>query len=990
MTSEDQRPDPSEEETWVGETASNRSDDETRHLDPNSPERRATFQFHAGDSFGSYRIVRPLGRGGMGEVYEAEDTNTQHSVAVKILDKGALATSQERQRFLREGLLAASINHPNSLYIYGTEEVDEQPLIAMELAPGGTLKDRIVNDGPMATEVAVDIILQVIDGLDAAHRAGILHRDVKPANCFVGRDGQVKVGDYGLSISTAGTDDTQLTASGTILGTPLFAAPEQLRGDALDSRADIYSVGATLYYLLTGRLLFESSSGIKALAAILEQVPRAPHEVRHSIPPSLSQVVMKCLRKDAGARPQDYGELRLALTPFSSSRPPVAAPGRRFVSGALDVAAVALLLAFVMPSDKVSSDILETLVLIATSALLEGRWGLSLGKWILGLRLQRSEGGTPGLQRALQRATFLWLPNLLGSSILLLATRASDDVTGTLQFIFSFAFLVLFLPARRQNGWQAWHDMLSRTVVVRAARRSIHPASDAGSVSIEPMVMASTLGPYQVATSPQERRIGQTLQAYDPRLKRAVWIHLRPPGTAPIPEGRRQLGHPARLRWLNERRSSEIAWDAYEAVPGSTLRDRSAKAVGWDIMRHWLLDLAQVVEEASRSPELTPLYDVNRVWVSRAGRALLLDCPPPDSTQPATSGDEVGHDPQAFLREVACLGLLGREDAADLDGEEREILRRLTGTMPLHASSILRRLFRNASELPASLVNELRQSVKRPTRVTRSLRLRHLLLSWGLVVFFGIVAFLVRVYQDFQREQQYPGLLLLRATIDEARQAESRAGENADSSRRFRALQIQIAGPLRPVWSSLPSTGKDFLSRSQRAFLDATQQLPLPSEEEVAQSEQTLQGFLRSSKAWKLQVKGLGKKLILSGSVILSILLVLSPLHMLSGMLFRGGWSLGFFNMAIVTRDGARVSRRRAAVRSFLTWIPMVAAFLYLLGLAVAHGVASLHEFGHLVGEQPKWWVLGPLLFMAGLLWNLVSPTRGPEDALLATRIVRE
>jgi serine/threonine protein kinase len=211
-----------------------------------------------GQQFGPYRVERLLGRGGMGELYEAVD-ETGRRLALKVLTHG-IDDAQDRARFLREGRLAGSISHPHTVYVYGTDEIEGVPVIAMELATGGSLKDRVRNEGPLAPAEAVDAILEVISGLEAAAAGGVLHRDVKPSNCFVDSEGRVKVGDFGLSISTLAKADRDLTLAGAFLGTPAFASPEQLRSDDLDVRSDIYSVGATLYYLLTGRPPFEEEN----------------------------------------------------------------------------------------------------------------------------------------------------------------------------------------------------------------------------------------------------------------------------------------------------------------------------------------------------------------------------------------------------------------------------------------------------------------------------------------------------------------------------------------------------------------------------------------------------------------------------------------------------------------------------------------------------------------------------------------------------------
>ncbi|MBN1764478.1 MAG: serine/threonine protein kinase, partial [Sedimentisphaerales bacterium] len=161
--------------------------------------------------FGDYRLLGLLGRGGMGTVYEAEQLTTGRRVALKMLGQ-QLDSPDMRKRFLREGRLAAGINHPNSLYIFGSEEIEGLPVITMEIAGSGTLKDILKKRGPLPVSEAVDAILDVISGLEAAFAGGVLHRDIKPSNCFVSPDGSVKVGDFGLSVSTLARTDTFVTA----------------------------------------------------------------------------------------------------------------------------------------------------------------------------------------------------------------------------------------------------------------------------------------------------------------------------------------------------------------------------------------------------------------------------------------------------------------------------------------------------------------------------------------------------------------------------------------------------------------------------------------------------------------------------------------------------------------------------------------------------------------------------------------------------------
>jgi serine/threonine protein kinase len=278
---------------------------------------------------GGYRLLGKLGEGGMGTVYEAEELSTGRRLALKMLGR-KLDNPEMRQRFLREGRLAASVSHPNSLYVFGTEEIEGNPVITMELAAGGTLSDRLKRqDGPIPVKEAVDMIFDVISGLEAALAGGVLHRDVKPSNCFVDPDGTVKVGDFGLSVSTTGQVDSLMTATGVIMGTPAYAPPEQLRGKELDHRADIYSVGATLFTLLTRKPPIEGNNAVEVVAAALEEKPKLASELRKDVPRGLAQAIARCLAKKPDQRFADYAALRNALLPFSSAQPEPAPVPRR-------------------------------------------------------------------------------------------------------------------------------------------------------------------------------------------------------------------------------------------------------------------------------------------------------------------------------------------------------------------------------------------------------------------------------------------------------------------------------------------------------------------------------------------------------------------------------------------------------------------------------------------------------------------------------------
>src|SRR5688572_16210029 len=381
-----------------------------------------------GDRWGSYAIGRLLGRGGMGEVYDAEHLPSGRRVALKVLSS-RLQNAEERARFLREGQLAASVSHPHTVYIFGSEEIDGTPVISMELLPGGTLKDRVVANGPLPPADAVAAVLDVVGGLDAAAAAGILHRDIKPSNCFIDHDGVVKVGDFGLSISTLARDVHQQLVTSGFEGTPQFAPPEQLRGEPLDVRADIYSVGATLYYLLTGRPPFDAPDLRELFAKVTTDTPAPPRKLRRDIPPRLSAVVMRCLAKSPHDRPASYPVLADALRPFLAGQDRPAPLAIRTVAGMIDawiivgipVGLITTILADPLSGSPERAAAVANLGWMATIVyylVLEGATGASLGKRLFGLRVVSGTGLSPTWPQAAARAVLFRAPDILVAAIL--------------------------------------------------------------------------------------------------------------------------------------------------------------------------------------------------------------------------------------------------------------------------------------------------------------------------------------------------------------------------------------------------------------------------------------------------------------------------------------------------------------------------------------------------------------------------------------------
>ena len=262
-----------------------------------------------GKTVSHYNIIEKLGEGGMGEVYLAEDKRLHRKVALKFLPMHFTSDPAARERFEREARAAAALNHPNIVTVFDIGETDGQVFMALELVDGETLADRIsgVYSGmPMAVEEIEKIIRQLVEGLGAAHKAGIVHRDIKPSNIMIDRDGRVKILDFGLA-KLKGTSN--LTKEASTLGTVQYMSPEQARGEEVDRRSDIWSLGAVLYEMLTGRQPFSGEYDQHVIYSILNEEPESPRSIRSDVTPELERIVIKALQKDRDQRYPDTGRI---------------------------------------------------------------------------------------------------------------------------------------------------------------------------------------------------------------------------------------------------------------------------------------------------------------------------------------------------------------------------------------------------------------------------------------------------------------------------------------------------------------------------------------------------------------------------------------------------------------------------------------------------------------------------------------------------------
>ena len=686
-----------------------------------------------GTVFGPYRIVRRLGRGGMGIVYEADEIESGRRVALKVL--APLAEPSGRERFEREGRIAASVNHPHCVFVFSASEISGHPVIAMEVMQG-TLADRLQARGALEPAAAADAILQLITGLEATAAAGILHRDIKPSNCFVDAYGTVKIGDFGISRSFRPTQETAFSTRGHRPATPAYASPEQLRGAPVDVRSDIYSVGATLFELLTGRRPFEGPDLIALLMAVANDIPIAPHLVAPGVPKGLGAIALRCLAKQPEERFPDYQTLAAALEPYSSRAPTPATLGKRCLAGCVDLMPL-MLLGILVSLWWGPSWLMHTPLLVMTAMNVlffvgfEGLWQATPGKAVCGLLVVRRGGSPPSAARIIIRAgVFVIVPSLALQLLMVLSpARARSQRFGTAISREPATLRVLVLPdsagfvanglnfimlglffstARRRNGYAALHDLVSGTRVVERRARARRRASTAVLAEAEPATIRRR-GPFAVTSTVVPGMPDGWRSGFDERLRRPVWIREVQPGTPAISSGRAAVNRPTRLRWIAGRRTEQEAWDVFEAVPGMPLDRALAERRSWEDVRGWLLDLAQECDAGSNADQAPRRRD--RVWVLDGGGAKLVDDPALDAPG-RTSADDVPV--AAFLLDVVRAA---RRSLPERRGHSSK-----APPWPLRVHRFLDMLSAEPTLTPAAIIPNLEALVRHPPAVTRGWR----------------------------------------------------------------------------------------------------------------------------------------------------------------------------------------------------------------------------------------------------------------------------
>jgi eukaryotic-like serine/threonine-protein kinase len=952
----------------------------------------------SGTVLGGYHLLRELGRGGMGAVFEAEQLSSGRRVALKVLQH-RLDTPEHRQRFLREGRLAAALVHPNCIYVFGTEEIDGIPTISMELAAAGTLQDRVRNSGPLPFHEAVDAALAMLDGLEAAATRGILHRDVKPSNAFIAADGTIKIGDFGLSISTTGESEWNVTQTGTFLGTPAYSAPEQLRGEPLDFRADMYALGGSLYYLLTGETPFPAKPFAPFVATVLEQPAPSPRRSCPGLPRGLAAIVTRCLAKQPSERFPSYQELRQALQAYQSDAATPATLGYRMVAYALDtlvLAGIAVLVPLTWtvdiatwqnyvtgiadPTDLsqgIAGPVVGAAIQVLYFGLLDGVWGKTIGKAVCRLEVHQVGRGVPGIPRGILRAAFFLLPGWLAWWCVSLSSHVPDGTLADRLGLFftilgSVMWVILFVSARRRNGFAGMHELASGTRVLRSQERGSRRSIAVPEEHAPEFDSTRKVGPY-LFSSDARMEAGQVVVGWDSALMRKVWIRFHEPETPPYDARLQSCTRMGRLRWLNGRRSDRENWDAFEAPRGLPLGTHVRTPRPWSEVRFWLCDLAEEVRAREAGGETwCEQLQISHIWITQDGRAKLLDFAPPnlepelELAQAEHATCEPNSDPVRqmgeFLRDVAAIAC-----ASPLDPHTTRPAR--ATPLPVTARDRVLNLWRSTDL--AELARTTKDLTNGPADVPY-LKRTAALLACVLFPLILTVSLLAELYLEQDMLRRYPGLGELVGITrwhQRVREAETTSGALlTDASSLSRPMEVTIVGRYGELLADprmWQAEGGAFFDTATRDWLQSLpSRYPELSAAELRDATIQLEPSLAIIRS--LQVAPDDYVLYsptMDAALIFTVLLLMTIYvpGCISVIVWRESLLLRWLEIAVVTRDGKPASRLRHLARNTLLWsvfalVTLAAAALWTHGHPVLGVSAMAGYLGLQLAQKHAWY----------------------------------
>lgn len=981
---------------------------------------------------GNYRLLKRIGGGGMGSVYEAEDSGSGRRVALKLIKPEFALSPVAVERFRLEGRLASAIAHPRCVFVLAADEEARQPYIVMELMPGSTLADVIQERGPLPVTEAVSKILDVIEGLQEAHRLGVIHRDVKPSNCFVDVDGRLKIGDFGLAKMAA--NDGDLTRTGTFIGTPLFSSPEQIKRQPLTVQADVYSVCATLYYALTGQAPFAGGDAMSAVARIVSENPPPLRQRRPEVPRGLERVILKGLDRDPDNRWQDLDALRQALVRFLPGQVSRGSLVLRFAAYAIDVTILNIVEAglvhgvitrgrFESPEEALGGMAQATAEALAVTAVLwflyfgvlEGLTGWTLGKRLLRLRTCSCDGVDPpgairGLWRYLTFFNLIQLGKWIALILLFLYRPSSNDPRNlssadALFFMLlsvapNIAFFVglgaLLSTMRERNGYRGLHELASKTRVVElppAPRTRVFAACQCDQPMTLRPDMPLQVGSYQIEGVVQWCQDEQTLVGHDPGLGRRVWVWVRPVDASPLDPKRRDLNRISRLRHVASGVEQNQRWDAFLAPSGTALPDlvqvqgRFRYSDTLAIIEQLTDELARSLDEGTVPERLSP----RQVSVDSRGHVQLLGTALEDECAPAPAHDD----------EQRCLELLRQSAALMLEGQARSDAGppHFRAPMPIFARHVFDLLLDKANPPTiAAFGKELKHLNDRPQEISRARRFVHAAAAAASSLGFFILLFIVL--------QLGPIFILATGMVFEE---DNNAKLDEHSKIQLDVAAVQPSPFVRLAGVQIYQAEQQLLnerhqqSRRQQQWLSDRQKWSFVPTGPVVRLQQKntrsnignfgQQRPRRIETYWHTSPRDHVRDLSPAPKVFWIVSAIAAALWIGWSFAIRGGISTRLLGLDLVRNDGRRAARWQYAVRALLFWAPQI---LMLAGALALDALYWYHWFESGWRDSYRWlvwlswpmWWLGALMIPLGIGITVWKPERGWHDRIAGTWVV--
>jgi eukaryotic-like serine/threonine-protein kinase len=1013
----------------------------TRTVDPQQDTEAVVEDSVAPKQVSGFRLVRFIGGGGMGNVYEAINTENGQRVAVKLLSKRLANNPSSNERFRQEGRLASQIMHPRCVFVLRADTDNGRPFIVMELMPGETLKDLVDRKGPMPVEQAITAMLDVIDGLIEAHRLGVIHRDVKPSNCFLEANGRVKVGDFGLSKSLTGEQhEKQLTGSGTFLGTVLFAAPEQIKHEPVGYDSDVYSVAATLYYMLIGKAPHQHESLTAVLAKVISEPAPSLRAQRPDIPKSLDKIILKGLERDRTRRFSTLEEFRRCL---QEQLPSAQVPARLrslLLAYCIDIALLQLVYIIVEVVLRLvfnvgytvdnlnATPVYQILIAVFYFLLFEGFLAATPGKILMRLRVRRlGMANAPGLHWAGLRSLVFNALWLIGPLFALLCHLLNLDTLGFLLGGLGWivTILLLLIQIRRTElGYRGLHDFASGTRTVALGLRE-RPTQ---LVSQRPAPLDHTIPsppplPAKVGMFTVQGKLcdvddgGEIWLGEDPSLGRRVLMRIEPAGTGDDSLYDEPIVRPTRLRSVGHGtvawKGAERAWVAYVAPTGAPLTDivTADKPLSWSdsdkILDQLLVELIEGEQSFTNPPSLT----VEQIWVEPNGRVQLLDFPIPTGVAVAA-----GETRSRYPRGTTDTGkFLKSSISLMLEGSPRTTKQPLAAPLPPRVGGCLNDFFQQPDPPLEEFRKKLARHREQPAEVSVSQRVgqlsvQGLLVTVGLLAMFTISAFMT-LFISFGFLQFYDRCAAISDAIDtpeeraallvQAKNKWTRPEQQEKLERFEKAMEPEAVAVTLATLGKVVSH-KDETRQKMEARLGPLEQ-PLfklllktnihgqSTLEEIAtplilEDDGVRKGF---------QFKVNGKLIEHAEERIVdfdremanaiwpfTIFLLVWPVVLwpLFAFCFRGGLSYLVGGIAIVRKSGRPAARWRCALRALLAWLPLTAILFACLFVQLYYPTAVALRTTLLVVAL----VLLPLMVVMALR----NPARGPHDKLLGTFLV--